>query len=107
MTQPQPPSGHHVQIEINVPPEMEAGVFANFAGIWQDDASLVIDFAAVVAAPQPTQLEGGQSAVHVRAKVVSRVRIPPKQVIELMRGLGTQLDVWEKGHGPVAGPPQE
>jgi hypothetical protein len=32
---------------------------------------------------------------------VSRVRIPPRQAIELMRTLGAHLDQWEQRHGPA------
>lgn len=94
------------QIAFEVPPELESGVFANFAGIWQDPDSIVIDFAAVASAPQQVQVPDGPTVTQVRARVVSRVRIPPRQAIELMRGLGNQLDAWEQGHGPVT-PTQE
>lgn len=93
MSQPTQPT----QLEINLPPELEAGSFANFAGVWQDEAGFVLDFAATT---QPPALVEDQ--VQVKARVVSRVRIPPRQALELMRALNTQLGLWEEQHGPVA-----
>jgi hypothetical protein len=90
MTQP-------TQLEINLPAELESGAFANFAGVWQDDAGFVLDFATTTHPPQMVE-----DHVQVKAKVVSRVRIPPRQALELMRALNTQLGLWEQQHGPVA-----
>lgn len=104
----QPPPGQPVQVQINVPTEIEAGVFASFASIWQDNDGFLLDFATVTSAPSLEQGEdGGPPQVVLRAKVVSRVRIPPLQALELMRALNTQLGQWENAHGPVAGPPPE
>jgi hypothetical protein len=46
-------------------------------------------------------LNAGADVLRVRARVVSRVRIPPRQAIELMRTLGAHLDQWEQRHGPA------
>jgi hypothetical protein len=100
-TGPNPP----LQFELNVPPEAEAGVFANFAGIWHDNDGFVLDFAAVAEPAQPGHAADGSPIMKVRARVVSRVRIPPRQAFELMRALNTQLDAWERTHGPASPPP--
>jgi hypothetical protein len=93
--------GVPLQLNMTVPPELEAGVFANFAGIWTDDDGFVIDFAAVAEPPSKGQSDEGAEVLRVRARVVSRVRIPPRQAIELMRTLGGHLDQWERHHGPA------
>lgn len=86
---------------MDIPPELEGGVFANFAGIWNDEDGFVIDFAAVAEPPRKAENDAGVELLHVRARVVSRVRIPPRQAIELMRTLGAHLDQWEQRHGPA------
>jgi hypothetical protein len=98
----QEPQGEPLNVQINVPPDVEAGHFANFAGIWSDQDGFVLDFAVMTGPPQPwTSPETGATALHVTARVVSRVRVPPRQAIELMRALGAQLDEWERNHGPA------
>jgi hypothetical protein len=91
------------QLELNLPPEMEAGVYASFAAVWQDNDTLVLDFAVHTAPPQPvTDMESGQvAALRVPARVVSRVRIPGGQAWELMRALNDQLGRWEAQRSPA------
>jgi hypothetical protein len=93
--------GIPVEVNMDIPPDLEGGVFANFAGIWNDEDGFVIDFAAVAEPPRNAQNDAGAEVLRVRARVVSRVRIPPRQAIELMRTLGGHLDQWEKRHGPA------
>lgn len=95
-----------MQMQINVPSEVEAGVFANFAAVWQDNDTVIMDFAAVAGPPQITQNDDGGQVANVKARVVSRVRVPPRQALELMRALNAQLGQWETAHGPVA-PPED
>jgi hypothetical protein len=85
------------QLELNLPPEMEAGVYASFAAVWQDNDTLVLDFAVHTQPPQPLPDAGtGQlAAVRVPARVVSRVRIPAGQAWEFIRAVNDQLGRWE------------
>ena len=85
------------QLELNLPPEMEAGVYASFAAVWQDNDTLVLDFAVHTRPPEPVaDIESGAvAAVRVPARVVSRVRIPAGQAWDLMRALNDQLGRWE------------
>jgi hypothetical protein len=64
----------------------------------------VLDFAALVGAPQRAEHEGTPVLNH-QARVVTRMRIPPTQVFELMKALEAQLSAWEKetGRGPRSG----
>ena len=94
-------AGVPVEVNMDMPPELEGGVFANFAGIWNDEDGFVIDFAAVAEPPRKAEGNAGADVLRVRARVVSRVRIPPRQAIELMRTLGAHLDQWEQRHGPA------
>ena len=87
------------RINMNLPPEQEAGTYANFAGVWHGTDGFVLDFAVVTQPPQPDpDPDTGQTVMQINARVVSRVRIPTSQAWELMRALNEQLDQWESEH---------
>jgi hypothetical protein len=98
------PANNNAQasLAMNIPPEQEAGTYANFAGVWRGDDGFVLDFAVTTAPPQPVRDENGAEGLVVPARVVSRVRIPASQAWALMRALNTQLDLWEAEHGSGA-----
>lgn len=93
------------RMEIVMPEKHVAGVHADLVGVWHTRDSFVLDFSAII---EPTRLEpvsATESALVERAQVVSRVRIPPSQVFEIMKALEQQLSIWERenGTGPAAG----
>jgi len=92
-----------VKVNVTLPPEIEAGVFASFASIWRDNDGFVLDFAVTTAPGMPQQAEDGTNVVNVSARIVSRVRIPASQAWEFMRALNAQLDAWEGEHGKPSG----
>ena len=79
---------------MNMPPELTAGSYADFVRAWHTKDVFVLDFANLV---EPVRAE--DDAVLLSATVVSRVRIPPSQVFELMKALESQLSAWEKETG--------
>jgi uncharacterized protein DUF3467 len=88
------------RVEIAVPEETEVGVFAGFASVWRTQESFVLDFATEVRPPEVTEdPESGTRFVHVPARVVARVRIPPGQVWELMKALEHNLSAYERETG--------
>lgn len=78
------------------PPTDSGGTFADFAMVWQTGETFVLDFAAISAPPEPPPPGGEQT---INAQVVSRVRISPSQVFELMKALEQQLSMWENRTG--------
>jgi len=95
------------RFEVSITPELEAGVYASFANLWHGPDVFTIDFAALSAPPERVQDEHGNAYNRFQTRVVSRVRIPPGQVFELMKALEIQLSAWESETGqkpPV--PPQ-
>ena len=90
------------EVSVNVPSEIEAGVPADFAAIWHTPHTFVLDFAALKAAPEVFESEDART-VRQEAVVVSRVRIPPAQVFEMMKALEQQLTAWEKETGQRPG----
>ena len=89
---------NQTRINMNLPPEQEAGSYANFAGVWHGADGFVLDF-AVVTQPAAANADG---ATDINARVVSRVRIPTSQAWELMRALNEQLSQWETEYGTPA-----
>jgi hypothetical protein len=86
-----------VNFNVNVPVEQLEGHYADFANIWHNQETFVLDFAAMSQPPQPVFGEvGGQPiAAEINGQVVARVRIPAAQVWEVMKALETQLGAWE------------
>lgn len=85
------------RFEIMTPDEQVAGVHADLVGVWHTQDSFVLDF-SVVSAPPNVRVEGGRRIVTQPAQVVSRVRLPPGQIFEVMRALEQQLSGWEREH---------
>jgi hypothetical protein len=81
------------RLQINLPSEQNAGVFADFVRAWHTNDAFVLDFASLI---QPPRTDEPGGPVVLDASVVARVRIPPAQVFELMKALEQQLSSWEK-----------
>ena len=76
---------------------------ASFASVWRAQDSFVIDFSTEVRPPEVAEdPENGTHYVHVPARVVARVRIPPSQVWELMKSLEQNLSAYERESGKSA-----
>ncbi|MGB9376212.1 MAG: DUF3467 domain-containing protein [Mycobacteriales bacterium] len=91
-------------LEIAVPPDQEVGVYANVLAIWHTEDEFTFDFAV----KQPTQLrqtDAGSEQVHVPARVVSRVRVPPGQVFEILKALNENMTHYEQAFGEIRRPP--
>lgn len=92
------------RVEIAVPAEAEVGEYASFASVWRSQDCFVLDFATEVRPPEVVQEpESGVRYVHIPARVVSRVRIPPGQVWELMKALEQNLSAYERETGQSHG----
>lgn len=82
------------QIAVNVPEDQAIGAYANLVGVWHTPHEFAIDFCVV----QPF-LPGGPGA-----KVVSRVRIPPTIVFDLLKTLNQNLTEYENTFGEIKRP---
>ncbi|MCW2567294.1 MAG: hypothetical protein JWN54_1391 [Mycobacterium sp.] len=88
------------RFQVEIGPDVEVGVYANFVSIWHDAETFTLDFAAVTRPPFPVQdAETGEEYTQVPTRIVSRVKVPPSQVFEIMRALNTQLAAWEQETG--------
>jgi Protein of unknown function (DUF3467) len=91
--------GFPSRMRLATTPDLEAGVYADFVSVWHQPASFVLDFSVNTAPPQLMEDERGEKFIARPARVVSRVRIPPSQVFEIMKALENQLSAWEREHG--------
>lgn len=93
--------------EIDLPTEVIAGTYADFANVWHTSNVFVMDFVTLARPPREEKdPETGNSRTVVPARVVSRIRIPPEQVFELAKALTQQLEFWEQetGRRPPSSP---
>lgn len=89
------------RFNVEIPPDAEAGRFADFANIWHTANVFVLDFAAL-RGPAFNRLNEADNRVVERivpSRVVSRIRIPPEQVFELAKALTRELERWEQETG--------
>jgi len=80
------------RIQLNLPVDRAGGVYADFVRAWHTRDGFILDFAAYT--DPPIRDETVDDIVQ-QSTVVSRVRIPPNQVFELMKALEAQLSLWE------------
>ncbi|MGD1051790.1 MAG: DUF3467 domain-containing protein [Solirubrobacteraceae bacterium] len=84
------PSGPDRHINIQVSPEMMAGVYSNFANVSHSDYEFTITFARV-----DHEVEGGE----VPGIIVSRVSLSPRFMKELMGALEDNYSRWQAREG--------
>lgn len=83
------------ELTITRPGEQDEGHYADFVSVWHSRSSFVLDFLAMTGPPERVTKEDGHEVTLSRARVVSRVRLPPEQIFELMKALERQLTAWE------------
>ncbi len=89
---------------VDVPPELEGGVYANFLGVWHSPYEFTLDFCAT----QPPQQTNEDSPVVVPCRVVSRVKIPVTLIFDVLRALNENMTRYEQTFGEIQRPgPQE
>jgi len=80
------------RIQLSLPPDKATGVFADFVRAWHTKDGFILDFSAYL---EPPMHDAEANDIIQQSVVVSRVRIPPSQVFELMKALEQQLSMWE------------
>lgn len=85
-------------LNITVPTEHLEGHYADFASVWHNNETFILDFVSMSRPPQPTRQDDGSTVAQVECQVVTRVRLPADQVWEVMKALQTQLGQWETEH---------
>jgi hypothetical protein len=94
------------RFDVEIAPELEGGVYADFANLWHTADAFVLDFAALRHRPYvEVDARTGEEVAVAPTRVVARVKIPPKQVWELMRALEKELSAFEEESGQTLPPP--
>jgi hypothetical protein len=86
------------RLTMDITPEVEGGVYANFVNLWHSKDEFTLDFGVTSRPPLPAEDDNGRF-LHVSTRIVARVRVPPGQVFEIMKALETQLSMWETETG--------
>ena len=86
------------RIQLALPPDKATGVFADFVRAWHTKDIFILDFSAYM---EPPMRDEAAEDIVQQSAVVSRVRIPPDQVFELMKALEQQLSAWESENRAV------
>ena len=73
-----------LSIDVNVPPELEDGIYANWAAVHHTQHEVTIDFCQL--GTNPMAQEGNPVA-----KVVSRIHIAPTFVMPLLQAISTNV----------------
>ncbi len=96
MSEPVPPS---LPLRVEAPSDVEVGVYANMLSTWFTETDLAVDFAVVL--PSEVVDTGDGEAVLPRARLVSRVRLPPAQARELVEAVTDAVRRYEEQFGPL------
>lgn len=92
-----------VNVRFYVPPDQEAGVYAETVAVWHTPYDFVIDFGAIQLA-QPVNPEDPNSPFEVPARVVSRVRIPAALVFDVIQTINARMTAYEAEWGDIRAP---
>jgi len=71
-------------VDVNVPPEVDTGVYANWAVVHHTPHEITIDFCQLGINP----VQPGQTPT---AKVVARIHIPPSFAMPLLQAVSTNI----------------
>lgn len=83
-----------MHLNLNLPPNLRAGEFANFALVWHTPDSFTLDFAALVS---PPDAQSGKA----EAEVVARIRVPVSVIFKVAKAIAENVDNYEKVYGPI------
>jgi hypothetical protein len=91
---------------VQLPPDLEGGAYANFLSVWHTGREFTLDFALT---QPPIVPENPQAAVTVPCRVVTRVKIRPNLIFDIMRALNENMTTYESIFGEIErpGPTQE
>jgi hypothetical protein len=88
------------EFQVQVPEDLESGVYANFLGVWHTPYEFTLDFAAT----QPAQQS--DTGVTVPCKVVARIKVPVGVIFDVIRALNDNMTKYEETFGEIRRPGQ-
>src|SRR5436309_4799873 len=94
------PQQQETAFEIQIPPELEPGQYANFLSVWHTPFEFTLDFAAT----QPSRPT--DTGVSVPCRVVARVRIPPPVMLDVLGAMNENVSRYQQSFGEIHRPGQ-
>lgn len=80
-----------------------AVTYANFLSVWHTPYEFTLDFAQI----QPAELSEDQSSVEVPCQLVTRVKVPPSVIFDIIRVLNENMTAFEAHFGEITPPVPE
>ena len=90
-----------IELQLDVPPELEGGTYANVLNVWHTAYEFTLDFGVMQQVGEP---EDADAPVQVPVRVVSRVRIPVTLLFEVLKALNTNMTGYESTFGSIRAP---
>ena len=90
-----------IELQLDVPPELEGGTYANVLNVWHTAYEFTLDFGVMQQVGAP---EDADAPVQVPVRVVSRVRIPVTLLFEVLKALNTNMTGYESTFGSIRAP---
>ncbi|MDQ4039095.1 MAG: DUF3467 domain-containing protein [Actinomycetota bacterium] len=87
---------------FQLPDDLTGGVYSNVVAVWHTPYEFTLDFAVMLPAAPIAGPDGTKPGTPCR--VVSRVKIPPAVVFQLMRALSVNEKLYEEQIGPIPRP---
>lgn len=89
----------NIPLRMNVPDDLQGGVYANVVGVWHGPFDFTLDFGV---AGMTQRDEDGTS--YVPAPVVARVKVPPQVIFRIAQAIAENVDRYERNFGPINQP---
>lgn len=83
------------EVRISVPPDEQAGRYANFLTVWHSPHEFTLDFSALQPVTEDNVID---------AQVVSRIRISPSLIFDVLRALNENMSKYEAVFGEIKRP---
>lgn len=87
------------QLQVEIPDDVQGGVYANMAAVWHTPYEFTIDFAVL----QPPNSDRDGNPI-VPARVVARVKFPPSQIFQLLQAINSNMGLYEQQYGAIQEP---
>jgi hypothetical protein len=90
---------------IDLPSDLEGGVYANVLAAWHSAYEFTLDFAST-GPVRPREAGDPMAGYEVPCRVVSRVKIPVALVFDVIRTLNEEMTKYEAEFGEIRRPQQ-
>ena len=97
---------HETRFAISVPPDLEAGVYANFLSIWHTAYEFTLDFGSTQPARHGDP-DDPDAPIVVPSRVVARIKIPPTLIFDILQVVNDNMTRYESVFGEIRRPGEQ